>query len=121
MFFRYRFPVKIWETLVGGIMKEAFTLDWNEILDMIDNPRGTLTEAFLIRYTFQALIHSIWRERNGRRHGEQPKYEKVLIKCVDRTIRLKLLAVKGKGKKYLEESLCVWFGTRTQSTFQPEV
>lgn len=59
MFFRCRFSVKIWETLVGGIMKEAFTLDWNEILDMIDNPRGTLTEAFLIPYTFQALIHSI--------------------------------------------------------------
>lgn len=47
------------------------------------------------------------RERNGRRHGEAPKDEKNLIKYVDRIIRLKLLAVKGKGKKYLEEGLWV--------------
>ena len=27
--------------------------------------------------------------------------------------RLKLLLVKGKGKKHLEEGLCKWFETRT--------
>ena len=75
--------------------------------------------TFLIRYAFQALVHSIWRERDWGRHGEQSKNEQVLIKCVDRTIRLKLLSVKGKGKKYFEEGLCTWFGTRIQDSIQP--
>lgn len=116
LFFQCRYSAKIWRTLVGGILKEAFTLIWDEIIEMIANPRSTMTEVFLIRYAFQALVHSIWRERNGRRHGEAPKDVRVLIKCVDRTIRLKLLAVKGMKNKYLEESLSTWFGSRLQDS-----
>lgn len=52
MFFRCRFFVKIWEILVGGIMKEVFIFDWNEILDMIVNFRGILIEVFFILYMF---------------------------------------------------------------------
>ena len=57
-------------------------------------------------------MHSVWRERNDHRHGEQPREKRVLTKCVDKLIRLKLLAVKGKSKKYLEEGLCAWFGSK---------
>ncbi|XP_018508460.1 uncharacterized protein LOC108869022 [Brassica rapa] len=116
LFFGCRYSAKIWKVLVGGIMKEAFTLNWNDIIEMIANSSYTATKTFLIRYAFKALVHSIWRESNGRRHGKQSKDEQVLIKCVDRTIRLKLLSVKGKGKKYLEEGLCTWFGTRIQDS-----
>lgn len=95
-------------------MRERFSVDWDKILDVISQPtpRYTATELFLIRYAFQALVHSIWRERNASRHGEEPREDRVLAKLVDKLIRLKLLAVKGKGKKYLEESLGVWFGSR---------
>ncbi|WZZ46014.1 hypothetical protein YC2023_042273 [Brassica napus] len=54
-----------------------------------------------LRYTFQALVHSLRRERNARRQREQPRDVKVLIKCVDKTIRLKLLPVKGKAIEIL--------------------
>lgn len=68
--------------LSRGIMKEAFTVEWNEILEVISSPSPnyTTTEVFLIRYTFQPLLHSIWGERNARTHGEQPRDETVLIK-----------------------------------------
>lgn len=45
-------------------------------------------------------------------YGEQPKDEKTLMKLVDKVIRLKLLPVKRRGMRYIEEGLRVWFGTR---------
>ena len=56
-------------------------------------------------------MHTIWWERNARRHGEDPKTMATLTQLVDKNIRLKLLAVKGKGN-YLEEGLITWFETR---------
>ncbi|XP_013589034.1 PREDICTED: uncharacterized protein LOC106297312 [Brassica oleracea var. oleracea] len=83
---------------------------WNNAMD-----GQTTTKVYLLRYAFQALVHSVWRERNARRHGEQPREEEMLYKFVDNIIRLKLLAVKGQGKSYLEEGLCKWFETRRQA------
>lgn len=116
LFFKCRYSGTIWKELVGGIMKNRFTFEWNELLDVVSqsSSRFTSTELFIIRYTFQAWVHSVWRERNARRHGEQPREERVLIKCIDKLIRLKLLVVKGKGHSYLEEGLCVWVGSRIQ-------
>ncbi|WZZ21436.1 hypothetical protein YC2023_122823 [Brassica napus] len=44
-----------------------------------------------------ANIHTIWRERNARRHGEQPQPVSCIVKFVDKTIGLELLLVKGQG------------------------
>lgn len=106
LFFKCRYSGKVWKSLIGGIMKEAFSLEWSVILDLISQSRSsfTSTEVFIIRYTLQVLLHSIWRERNARRHGEQPRDELLLIKWVDKVIRLKLLAVKGKGQEYLRKA-----------------
>lgn len=93
-------------------MGERFTVEWSEIIDEISQSERTDTESFLIRYTFQTLAHSIWSERNDRKHGEQPKSVEILSKLVDKMVRLKLLLVKGKGKQYLEESLVKWIETR---------
>ena len=63
LFFSCRYTKQIWRALVGGISQVSFTSDWNEIIGMISNPTITPTKTFLLRYTFQATIHSIWRER----------------------------------------------------------
>ena len=91
-------------------MKSAFTLEWSKILEVVSQQRSsfTATEMYFLRYAFQALVHSVWRERNARRHGEQLRENKVLIKCVDKLIRLKLLAVKGRSQRYLEIALSVY-------------
>lgn len=57
-------------------------------------------------------MHTIWREKNSRRHGEQPRDVAYLIKFIDKTIRLKLLSVKGKGHKHLEGGLMAWFAAQ---------
>lgn len=117
LFFNCNYSKQIWQVLVGGILQRAFTTDRNDIVTMVSNDRLPPREQFLLRYAFQATVHALWRESNGRRHGEQAKPASLLAKIVDKT-RLKLLMVKGKGHKYLEESLSTWFGTRESETIK---
>lgn len=114
-FFRCGYLGKVWKDF-SRRNNEGKILLRREILEVIFMPRPNYiaTEIFLIRCTLQILLHSLWRECNVRRHGEQPRYEKVLIKCMDKLIRLKLLALKEKGQRYLEKGLCAWFGSRMQ-------
>ncbi|XP_013614124.1 PREDICTED: uncharacterized protein LOC106320308 [Brassica oleracea var. oleracea] len=112
LFFQCPYSAKVWKSLVKGLLKNEFTTDWNDIVAKVAGSSYPSTEMFLIRYSLQAAVHSIWRERNSRRHGEEPKDATTLSKLVDKTIRLHLLAVKAKGQAFLERSLCTWFGTR---------
>ena len=43
-------------------MRERFTYEWSEILNVLSHTRNMNTEGFLIRYAFQTLAHCIWRE-----------------------------------------------------------
>lgn len=103
LFFGCGYSGEILKEMVGGILKGDFTTDWGELIPIISNPRCSSTEVLLLRYTFQIVAHTIWRERNARRHGEEPNDEKLLTKLVDKIIRLKLLSVKETCKRYLEE------------------
>ncbi|KAL0663806.1 hypothetical protein Bca4012_100643 [Brassica carinata] len=80
LFFNFPYSFIVWESLVKGILKEKFTTVWNDIVALISGSSFPATEMFLIRYSFQAAIHSIWCERNSRRHGEEPKDARVLSK-----------------------------------------
>ncbi|KAF2549127.1 hypothetical protein F2Q70_00023685 [Brassica cretica] len=102
-------------SLIKPALGDAFTTDWNELIGIISNPRFTLTKAFILMYTFQATMHTIWWERNLRRHGEQPRDIHCLTKIVDKTVTLRLLSVKGKGHRYLDESLTTWYEFRQDS------
>ncbi|XP_013658096.1 uncharacterized protein LOC106362798 [Brassica napus] len=105
LFFSCNYSRQIRKALAGGILQNAFTTSRNDIVEIISNTSLPPTKKFLIGYTFQATVHALWRERNARRHGEQLQTASVITKFVDKTIRLKLLSVKGLGHKYLEESL----------------
>uniref|UniRef100_A0A0D3DBE8 Uncharacterized protein n=1 Tax=Brassica oleracea var. oleracea TaxID=109376 RepID=A0A0D3DBE8_BRAOL len=93
-------------------MRDRYTAVWNDLIGIIANPGSYPTETFLIRYSLQTTVHTIWRERNSRRHGEESHDVAVLVKFIDKAISLKLLVVKSKGHKYLEEGFMTWFGSR---------
>ena len=86
LFFGCRYSRKIWRELAEGIMGNEFTYEWNDIIDAISRQHQKTTKGFLLCYAFQVLVHSIWCERNARRHGEQPRDEGLLYKFVDKTI-----------------------------------
>ena len=53
---------------------------WEEIMVLtIDNSKDMITK-FLTRYGFQIFLHSLWRERNDRRHVPlQPVFQLLLV------------------------------------------
>lgn len=67
------------------------------------------TQKFTLKYIFQAVIHGIWMERNGRKHGEKLLTTATLIKIMDRKIRNRFTSAKRIGSIRLEHGLKFWF------------
>ncbi|CAG7894389.1 unnamed protein product [Brassica rapa] len=56
-------------------------------------------------FLFQITLHSIWRERNDRRHGATPMVAGSLAKMIDRGIRNWCLMVSATGHRHYEAPL----------------
>ena len=108
LFFGCRYSGTVWRNLVEGLMCDQFTMVWNELIDIVSKSWVTPIKTFIIRYTLQATMHTVWWERNARRPGDAPRDINILTKMVDKSVRLRLLSLKGRGD-YFEEGLITWF------------
>jgi len=113
LFFTCSFTSVIWVDLARGIFKTQYTSHWQSIIEAITNSQHHRVEWFLRRYVFQATIYIVWRERNGRRHGEPPNTASQLVGWIDKQIRNQLSSICLKGDKRYDGSLQVWFQSRS--------
>lgn len=113
LFFTCSFTSAIWVDLARGIFKTQYTSHWQSIIEAITNSQHHRVEWFLRRYVFQATIYTVWRERNGRRHGEPPNTASQLVGWIDKQIRNQLSSIRLKGDKRYDGSLQVWFQSRS--------
>ena len=113
LFFTCSFTSAIWVDLARGIFKTQYTSHWQSIIEAITNSQHHRVEWFLRRYVFQATIYIVWRERNGRRHGEPPNTASQLVGWIDKQIRNQLSSICLKGDKRYDGSLQVWFQSRS--------
>ena len=74
LFFGCRYSGMIWRKLVEGLMRDAFTVDWSELISIVSKSWVTPIKTFILRYVMQTTVYTIWWERNARRHGEKPRY-----------------------------------------------
>lgn len=113
LFFDCAYSAKIWEALMKGVLRDQYTTKWEEIVRMISiEANGRKIEVFTMRYMFQAVVHTIWRERNKRRHGEDPSPAEVLIKRLDKNIRNIFTVIQRRGDKEYAKGMEFWFSTR---------
>lgn len=116
IFFECSFSAQIWEALMGGVLGDQYTVVWDDLMRMaLDTTQGKI-KLFVIRYVFQSAIHSIWRERNRRRHGESPSPAELLIRMLDKNIRNRFTVIREKGKGDYEGGMAFWFATRQNYT-----
>lgn len=54
------------------LLMAQYVEDWIGLLQVLMAVNQMRTHNFLTSYVFQLAIHSRWKERNGRRHGETP-------------------------------------------------
>jgi len=75
--------------------------------------RRNRNETFLVRYLFQVSVYKIWREKNGRRHGETPNTPARLIRWIDKQTRNTLSSIKILGDTRYDKGLQMWFASRS--------
>jgi len=69
LFFECGYFAAIWTNLARNIFGSHFSTDWHTNIVYLSCRRKHV-EGFLARYVFQVVIYAIWKERNGRIHGE---------------------------------------------------
>lgn len=71
LFFECSYSKKIWKSLMKGVMEDQFSVDWERLIWIAsDGLNWSRVRIFILRYVFQMTVHTIWREKNQRRHGE---------------------------------------------------
>ena len=86
-FFFCPYSQQIWNGLTKNLLRSRYTEDWNGILNLLVESGRNKTDMFLLRYLFQCSVHTIWRERNGRKHCEKHQTSEILLKFIDKGIR----------------------------------
>ncbi|XP_024014004.1 uncharacterized protein LOC112088085 [Eutrema salsugineum] len=112
LFFDCDYSKLIWSKLVQGLLHRNYTYVWTDLVNLLVLRNLSRTELFLARYTFQAPLTFIWRERNARRHGGIPTPAAVLISKLDRVIRNRLSSLHMEGDYRYRDGLELWFGSR---------
>ncbi|XP_024014348.1 uncharacterized protein LOC112088307 [Eutrema salsugineum] len=112
LFFSCPFTSLIWEKLVKGIQGTNYTSNWQSILAILMTMGTKDSRSFIVKYAFQMAIHSIWRERNRRRHGEDHCTNEQLLKTMDVIMRNRLSTIRLQGKHQFEDGVRVWFATK---------
>lgn len=69
-FFCHCYSSRIWEKLTQGLLQDQFTITYVDIVSGLTDSRFNPTKRFILWYLFQACMHSVWCERNKRRHGK---------------------------------------------------
>lgn len=78
LFFECSFSSQIWEQLTKGIVHSSYSTSCEATIRLISGSMDK-KRRFCISYAFQVDIYSLWRERNKRRHGDQPMPQNVWL------------------------------------------
>lgn len=113
LFFACGFVSEIWAALAKGILKSRYTVDWNSLVTYVSQLQSTRLERFIAKYLFQATVYNVWRERNGRRHGEDPIPASRLIRMIDKQVRNKFSSLRASGDRRYDKGLQLWFESKS--------
>ncbi|XP_023638041.1 uncharacterized protein LOC111830437 [Capsella rubella] len=95
LFFSCPYSSQVWHDLTSRLLQAQYTPLFWDVVSLISGTQLPPTVRYIIRYVFQSTIHSLWRERNNRRHGERPQPTDQLILLIDRHIRNRCSSLKG--------------------------
>ena len=54
---------------------------------LVESSSWSRLQMFTIRYILQATVHTIWKEHNRRRHGEDAVPAEVMIRRLNKNVR----------------------------------
>lgn len=96
LFFDCRYSKEIWLNLTCKLFPSRSSSRWQDVTALLSDPSLPKLELYLLRYSFQVTLYSVWRERNNRRHGAPPTLPSAMIRVIDRQIRNQCLLLISK-------------------------
>ena len=90
-----------------GIMENSYTEEWSAILAFMSQLKLSRVESFLARYVFQLAVYVIWRERNSKNYGENPRPLENLFRTIDKMIKNRVMSLRTQDKR-LKRVFQVW-------------
>ncbi|KAF8083923.1 hypothetical protein N665_0745s0001 [Sinapis alba] len=94
---------------MSNFLGQKFRWDWDGIMALLHHKDFTGLQQFLLRYTFQATIYQIWRERNNRRHGEAATPWTRQAHIIGKNVKNRVSSLCENGLKKYENGLRLWF------------
>ncbi|KAG7578526.1 Reverse transcriptase domain [Arabidopsis thaliana x Arabidopsis arenosa] len=113
IFFSCSYSHQIWEQTTKGLLGIHYTSQWDQINSLVSSSTLGKHTLLLLRYSLQVAVHSIWRERNNRRHGEAHIPAPRLSQMIGKTIRNKITLLRSSGNHKYADLLMFWFSTQT--------
>lgn len=105
-----------WKGLVNQHLGSEYMATWDRVLEILQDSTRDKTTMYLIRYAFQVTVHSLWRERNGLRHGEAPTNAMQLEKPIEKQIHNKISTLTWEHYTKLEGAMAIWLSSRASSS-----
>ncbi|CAN6822503.1 unnamed protein product, partial [Brassica oleracea var. botrytis] len=102
LFFSCSYFQEVWSGPAQGLLPSLFSDQWQGIMAILADKNLATLKLYLIRYSFQVALHSIWREKNNRRHGFQPVLAGQLTSIIDGQIRNQCLIMDSKRIRHYE-------------------
>lgn len=112
IFFYCAYSREVWKKLTFNMLGTNYCSDWETILQLLVDRRQDKIQLFLLRYTFQLAVYSVWRERNGRRYGEKPQTVENICCYIDKGVRNRISTILKLGGKGYEGAMVRWFASR---------
>ncbi|XP_010412544.1 PREDICTED: uncharacterized protein LOC104698855 [Camelina sativa] len=104
LFFSCHYATEVWGALAKGLFRTQYMTDWETNLTSISNQQQPRVEDFLRRCVFQVVVYTLWREHNGRQHGEVSTPFHCLINWADKQIKAQITAIGKLGDRRYDEA-----------------
>ncbi|CAA7049792.1 unnamed protein product [Microthlaspi erraticum] len=82
---------------------------WEDMTDLLLDEEQDMIPLFILKYAFQTTVYWIWRERNGRRHGDKPALPTRMQQFIDKQIPNRLTSIRKMGDGRYKAGLQTWF------------
>ncbi|KAF8116376.1 hypothetical protein N665_0019s0054 [Sinapis alba] len=87
LYFLCSYTEMVWMGLLGKLLGTRYSNQWNQIQQILVNGSRDAITLFLVRYSFQLVVYSVWRKRNARRVEDRELSSTELLQYLDRHMR----------------------------------
>ena len=95
IFFECRYSKEVWEMILSNCGLNKMTRSWNEELQwVVRKIKGKQLINAILSVAWRAFIYHVWRERNGRMHGQPMRSSEQIFEHIKEEVRIKITGRK---------------------------